>query len=533
LYNNPVFGEGNNNNQHYWAGYIDGAEGQLKNKNNTKLVVDIELINIHPKTTTHGVGYYERYFVSPDPVWSGYRSEQYRNYRSMEIAFGRAGFIPSPAKGIPFDEILKEYYLMTELQARYTNYTADTIEYPNTTSGSIYVGLSEALKNNNGFSQLHVNYSSGLNIYVNKNDTEWILPLNSINYTLPKYGWLAYNDADNFIAYYAKVNNTYKEYINSSLYEFVNYPKSPDAKVYVDFGENKGATANDESGWNNDVNIGSCAIWSDGKIDKALRYLENCTNPSIISESESLLTNSTITVAFWVNWQNASRIDYVGLFKRGRHDAGSVWAYIYQKQFVFDAVGSDSTISPQTIIETLNNTWYFYTGVINDTHINLYIDGILQQSIQKSGTGYATSSSNITIGAVDSTELFDGIIDELRIYAKALDDAQVLDLYANSLDGYINYSYKTQKKYGFYNYKRDSLNYTIATKNDAWDYVSKKILCTNCNNANITVSGLNGIFYEDLNISKFALSQTGMATIYSMSNIAIDRCVPVQITYAS
>jgi hypothetical protein len=62
----PVFGEGNNH--WYWSGCLDGVEAQFGSGwpseagREVPLLVDFDLLKIHPLQLNHGMGYYERWW---------------------------------------------------------------------------------------------------------------------------------------------------------------------------------------------------------------------------------------------------------------------------------------------------------------------------------------------------------------------------------------------------------------------------------------------------------------------------------------
>jgi hypothetical protein len=98
-------------------------------------------------------------------------------------------------------------------------------------------------------------------------------------------------------------------------------------------------------------------------------------------------------------------------------------------------------------LETVGNpieldTWYNVavvvpSGATSTSDVLLYLNGSLQSLTPTGGNGYGpfnTASSNITIGARempdDSHQLFfDGLVDEFRVYNRALSGAEIAELY--------------------------------------------------------------------------------------------------------
>ena len=81
-----------------------------------------------------------------------------------------------------------------------------------------------------------------------------------------------------------------------------------------------------------------------------------------------------------------------------------------------------------------NNQWHHAVGLRNDEIMSLYIDGQLVAGPETFPLGNATSNVNVYIGIYtlnnpDAGEYFHGSIDDVRIYNRALTDAEVLALY--------------------------------------------------------------------------------------------------------
>jgi len=74
------------------------------------------------------------------------------------------------------------------------------------------------------------------------------------------------------------------------------------------------------------------------------------------------------------------------------------------------------------------NTWYFVVAVYDDVYNRLYINGILDASIDRQYDGLFATSETPKIGAgewSDAQGYFSGIIDEVRIYNRALNAAEI------------------------------------------------------------------------------------------------------------
>jgi alpha-L-fucosidase len=181
----PLFGEGW---QHFWwAGLVDGVEAQVDRKEWAPWVLDFDMLKIHPQQVNHGMGYWERWQEDPEGYWQGMPSpEKLDKYRAMELAFGHAGFVPT---GLwhALDWVLKEYYLVRPVQARYC--TSKVRRILHEVDGEL-VPSSIALALDLPFDRVFIEYESGLRIWVNAGDKAWEVE----GRRLPKFGFLALAD---------------------------------------------------------------------------------------------------------------------------------------------------------------------------------------------------------------------------------------------------------------------------------------------------------------------------------------------------
>ena len=99
--------------------------------------------------------------------------------------------------------------------------------------------------------------------------------------------------------------------------------------------------------------------------------------------------------------------------------------------------GNGTLVTNQTA--TLNsNTWYFVATTADGTNINLYLNGNLLNSSPGTMTNYysSTYSFRAGYGALDATgNYFNGVIDEIALFDRALTASQLQSLYLAALAG--------------------------------------------------------------------------------------------------
>ena len=186
LHHGPVFGEGNNH--WYWSGYLDGVEAQFGQGwrdgqgTSAPLLVDFDLLKIHPLQLNHGMGYYERWWAEGPTARRGLLL-LLDQYRMQEVAYGHEGFLGGEAWHDPGFAWL-EPHLMTPLTARAALATPTTIDY---WVGGRWRDATAAAKLGTDWSRLRVRYDNGLTVWANGSRD----PFTVGGVLLPPYGWVA------------------------------------------------------------------------------------------------------------------------------------------------------------------------------------------------------------------------------------------------------------------------------------------------------------------------------------------------------
>jgi len=179
----PLFGEGCQ--QMYWAGAVDGVEAQIAGGEGAPLLLDFDLLKLHPQMVNHGMGYHERWLrESYDGDWGQRVPAQYRmdKYRSMEIAYGHAGFIANQILREP-SYAVKEHHLVAPVQALYGAAKAVDIRYE--VDGRM-ADVSDAVAAG-ALDRAYVRYDSGLEVWVNHREQDWRVG----DHVIPQHCFLA------------------------------------------------------------------------------------------------------------------------------------------------------------------------------------------------------------------------------------------------------------------------------------------------------------------------------------------------------
>jgi len=195
---------------------------------------------------------------------------------------------------------------------------------------------------------------------------------------------------------------------------------------YWKFDEGAGVKAMDYSGNGNTGTI-TGATWTSGKLGQALSF--NGTS-DLVNTGSDLYGTGTFTVCAWAKPKSTAAWVLKAISGNGRSffdniNTGS------NNYWILSSDGGANTVWSATDALVLN-TWQHVCGVrLSSGLATMYVNGAVSGSEnQNSGTpetyGYAT-----VIGASrsDATSPFDGLIDDVRIYNRALSQAEITALY--------------------------------------------------------------------------------------------------------
>ncbi|MHB0998060.1 MAG: DUF5696 domain-containing protein [Armatimonadota bacterium] len=210
----PVFGEGASH--WYWSGFLDGVEAQFRDglpeREGMKapLMVDFDLLRMHPLQVNHGMGYYERWWK--DIKWGSQPPIVVLDqYRMQEAAYGHAGFLSKDTwRTIPLAWL--EHNLLTPVMERYAEAKPSAIAYE---INGKWVDGTEAAKSGT-WQRVKIKYDNGLTVTANTSKTI----MNTGAHKLPQFGWVA--EGAGVTAYTALRDGVVADYAETADSVFVN-----------------------------------------------------------------------------------------------------------------------------------------------------------------------------------------------------------------------------------------------------------------------------------------------------------------------
>jgi hypothetical protein len=220
--------------------------------------------------------------------------------------------------------------------------------------------------------------------------------------------------------------------------------------LWLRMDEGSGTIAYDYSGYGNNgtlyngTNICSnpptsgCPTWVDGKFGRALSF--DGVDDYVIANTINV---PYLTISAWVKWfrffedgtghaivsnSNYAQDGYM-LYQSTIAPYNRIRAFVYTTSIV--------TFDSKTLFNT--NEWYHIVLTYDGSFIKLYINGVLDNQVAQSGTIKATTNPFL-IGSTYATTgaKFNGTIDELLIYNRALSDDEIKQLYYEGLTNKFN-----------------------------------------------------------------------------------------------
>ncbi|KIM04862.1 MAG: hypothetical protein KU29_10130, partial [Sulfurovum sp. FS06-10] len=157
-----------------------------------------------------------------------------------------------------------------------------------------------------------------------------------------------------------------------------------------------------------------------------------------IAHSSTLNISNAITISTWVNFNNINIIEYgkdwVSILTKNNFakSYGLMFSLGDNKlwRFYHNGASSDNTDYQSKNITTINN-WFFVTATYNNSVSKIYINDMLVSSNNTNGA-IESNSDDIFLAKSGGNwfpYFFNGEVDDLRIYNRALDESEIKELY--------------------------------------------------------------------------------------------------------
>jgi len=217
--------------------------------------------------------------------------------------------------------------------------------------------------------------------------------------------------------------------------------------------EGYGNKAYDQSGNRNTGTVSGSPTWVDGKLGKALDFdgVDDYVNVGSNVGHEGA---SAVTVSLWAKFNTAQQA--ANEYLMGQEAAGpsntivlARAGYPYERMAFMVYVTGTGATAGGVGAEIADTNWHHFVGTYDGTTVKLYIDTVVRGDTPALSGSIRTESSGLAIGAVGDSGggPTPGLIDEVRIYNRALSAEEIRRLYnltkpkilAPSMKGLVGY----------------------------------------------------------------------------------------------
>jgi len=202
--------------------------------------------------------------------------------------------------------------------------------------------------------------------------------------------------------------------------------------LWLKFNEGSGSVAKDSSFYNNHGTIYG-ATWTDGKFGKALSF--DGVDDYVKINSLTPIQNTSINKFTFVAWvKYISDTGTVQQIFEGRTSTGEI--YIEGDFPTLNFVITDDSGTEHEISTSLTGglkVWYHIVGTYDGNVQRLFINGEEVASASWSNTFTITTGISLGKDYEADVQYFNGIIDEVRIYNRALSEEEIKMLMYNRI----------------------------------------------------------------------------------------------------
>ena len=208
-------------------------------------------------------------------------------------------------------------------------------------------------------------------------------------------------------------------------------PSTAGLVAHWPFDEASGSSAADVAGDAHDGALLGSPRWTEGAVGGALAFGAAADRMSI-PDHPDLDFGASLTIAAWLR-PDRKGTQYV--VRKGRYGESDGYALNLSSsgklfaRFNQHSEGNAFKLLSSRPYPTDGTTWIHAAMTFDGQEIRLYLDGALDVSLAAPGLVIAQNAEPLSVGAqMDGLRPFDGSIDELRLYDRALSAAEVQEL---------------------------------------------------------------------------------------------------------
>jgi len=195
--------------------------------------------------------------------------------------------------------------------------------------------------------------------------------------------------------------------------------------------ETSGLTVADSSVFGND-GILTGSEWTNGIVGGALEF-DGTDGYVSVPSSSSLQLTSALTIAGWIkanSWDSGNEVDPIA--RKGEGNPNNYQLAVVDGRATFYLDGGEADDDGFVGNTPLNtDQWYHIAATWDGVAVRIYVDGVVDNDPSDSrGDVIGTDTRPFYLGGRSGTDLLDGTLDDIRLYNRALSEAEIKSLAA-------------------------------------------------------------------------------------------------------
>jgi hypothetical protein len=194
--------------------------------------------------------------------------------------------------------------------------------------------------------------------------------------------------------------------------------------------EGNGTTIADSSGYAHHGSLLNGPTWVNGHLGGKAVNFDGSDDYATNIESSALRLTGDMTLAFWMK-KNSEPSNWCRLVGKGdnlNRNYG-IWADYQLGLLMFQQYKPDTGwyVNLYSASGTSTGAWYHVAAVVKGTNVYFYLNGLFSSSTTRSGSP-PTSADPVTFAYSGYLNHFDGALDDIRIYNRALSSPEMAAL---------------------------------------------------------------------------------------------------------
>ncbi len=208
------------------------------------------------------------------------------------------------------------------------------------------------------------------------------------------------------------------------------------------FNEGSGSVVNDISGYGNNATIVG-ATYVDGVPGtggNSLKFNGSNNYAKIIDTVVSGPTSLTISAWFRKTGEGSSYECVLHQSSDTSVGASSYWLGLDSNDYLTATIGAGTGVgwsAGQTTTRSVIDTWYHLLASWDGSVVRIYIDGKYNKQYNLSSYNSLTTPTRFGASSDGTSYQYNGLIDDVRIYSRALTASEIQTLYAQTKDNYL------------------------------------------------------------------------------------------------